>query len=71
MSSDAGGSGRYEQERRPIAGHGMPATAQCDECQRKSANGRRQAKVLKGPLRGIRGMVCITCLAERAKVQPA
>lgn len=67
MNGETGGGGRYEPATRPARGDGMCPTARCDECQRDSAGGRRRAKVLKGPLRGIKGMVCLPCMALREK----
>lgn len=67
MNNETGGGGRFEPEHKPARGEGMCSTGRCDECQRDSALGRRKAKVLKGPLRGIRGMVCLPCLALREK----
>jgi hypothetical protein len=67
--SEAGGSGRYEPEKRLCGGPGMVSAGRCDECQGNSGNltGRRKAKVLRGPLRGLMGMVCAKCLEQRAK----
>lgn len=68
MNGETGGGGRYESERRLSGGPGMVCAGRCDECQADSGlAGRRKAKVLRGPLRGIFGMVCARCMALRAK----
>jgi hypothetical protein len=59
--------GRRERETITFGGVGLHSAGRCDECQRDSLAGRRKAKVKKGPLRGITGMVCNACLALREK----
>ena len=39
-------------------------SARCDECQ-SAKTARRRAKVLRGALRGLQGMVCLSCLELR------
>lgn len=68
MNGETGGGGRYEPQRRLVGGPGLVSAGRCDECQgNNSLTGRRKAKVMSGPLRGLRGMVCGACLALRAK----
>lgn len=55
--------GGFESGNRSVRGEGM--SARCDECQTNSLANRRRAKVLRGPLRGLRGMVCNHCIAKR------
>jgi hypothetical protein len=43
----------------------MVSAGKCDECQLDGFAARRKAKVKRGPLRGIYGMVCTTCIAAR------
>ena len=50
------------------AGLGMQITSKCDECHADSITHRKRAPVLRGPLRGVMGLVCGTCLAKREKV---
>ena len=57
--------GGFESGTRSVRGEGMAMSAQCDECQTNSLANRRRAKVLRGPLRGLRGMVCGHCIAKR------
>jgi len=59
--------GRFEPERMPIRGEGQPTTGRCDECQR-AVTVRHPAKVMKGPLRGLRGRVCVQCMDARKAV---
>lgn len=59
------GSGRHETLTRPPRGNGLTLQAKCDECQAETAMPRRRAKVLAGPLRGLFGMVCRTCIEKR------
>ena len=67
-SRDDSHGGRYEPMTRPGPSAGLAVTGRCDECQRDSARGRGRAKVRRGPLRGLAGMVCGACIARRAKV---
>jgi hypothetical protein len=60
-----GGSARHETLTRPPRGSGLAMQAKCDECQAETAMPRRRAKVLSGPLRGLAGMVCRTCIQKR------
>ena len=60
--------GRYEPMTLPSPGAGVLVTGRCDECQRNGQIGRARAKVKRGPLRGIAGMVCGACMALREKV---
>jgi hypothetical protein len=48
-------------------GEGLTHTGKCDECH-VNVSTRRPAKVLRGALRGMRGMVCRGCASLR---QPA
>ncbi len=48
------------------AGLGMLIAAKCDECGCKSLLHRQRARVLRGSLKGLRGMVCVACLSKRA-----
>ena len=50
------------------AGLGMQITSKCDECHGNSVTQRKRAKVLRGPLRGVMGLVCCKCLTQRTKV---
>ena len=59
--------GGYEPMTRPAPGAGLLATGRCDECQCNAKMGRARAKVKKGPLRGLVGMVCGGCMALREK----
>lgn len=63
MFSD-GGSGRREFQGRPGAGPGALVSARCDECHAPKV-ARKRAKVARGSLRGMVGMVCQACLALR------
>ena len=60
-----GGSARHETLTRPARGEGLAMSAKCDECHRDSMVTRRRAKVARGPLRGIYGMVCRHCIELR------
>ena len=59
--------GRFEPARTAQRGEGQALTGRCDECQVTSAI-RHPAKVLRGPLRGLRGMVCRSCKDARKAV---
>lgn len=61
---DEGGAGRREFHGRPAAGPGALVSARCDECQSPKVS-RRKTKVARGPLRGLMGMVCQSCLDLR------
>lgn len=52
--------GRFEPRQSLQPGEGQALTGRCDECQLTVAV-RHPAKVLRGPLRGLRGMVCRAC----------
>ena len=68
MNGESGGSGRYESGRPPVGGPGTVCGGRCEECQGSSdLAGRRRTKVLRGPLRGLVGMVCRHCVAAREK----
>ena len=60
--------GQYEPARTITRGEGVSLTGRCDECSTNAAV-RHPAKVLKGPLRGLRGMVCRACMDARKAVQ--
>lgn len=64
MYGDEGGAGRREFQGRPAAGPGALISARCDECQ-SPKTARKRAKVLRGALRGLHGMVCLPCLELR------
>lgn len=66
-SRDDSHGGRYEPMTRPVPGAGLLVTGRCDECQRNDQIGRSRAKVKRGPLRGLAGMVCGACIALREK----
>ena len=53
--------GRFEPTDKPVSGAGLSVTARCDECQRETAAARKRARVRRGPLRGLFGMVCGDC----------
>jgi hypothetical protein len=60
--------GRFEPMVSTAArGEGLALVGRCDECMKPSPV-RSQTKVLKGPLRGLRGMVCKTCKDARQAV---
>jgi len=60
--------GRYEpMVATATRGEGMALVGRCDEC-RVPAAARSRTKVLRGPLRGLRGMVCKSCMAARTAV---
>jgi hypothetical protein len=59
------GGGQFEPEHRPAAGAGMIVSGRFDECQEDSRERRARAKVKRGPLRGLAGMVCMHCMALR------
>lgn len=46
-------------------GEGHALLGRCDECGKSSAN-RHPLKVMRGPLRGLRGLVCRVCKDARA-----
>jgi len=67
-AKDDAHGGRFEPARKPAPGPGMPVTSACDECGARGLTaGRRRTKVLRGPLRGMVGNVCSTCMALREK----
>lgn len=41
-------------------GPGAHVTASCDQCQQRVV-ARKRARVTRGPLRGLQGMVCYRC----------
>jgi hypothetical protein len=45
-------------------GTGLTVTSSCDQCGKKSGLHRKRAKVKRGPLRGLMGMVCKDCTDE-------
>lgn len=50
-------------------GSGMLSLATCDECRKSTPlDKHRAAKVKSGPLKGLRGWVCVDCMAARVKV---
>lgn len=60
--------GRYESTvATKTRGEGMALVGRCDECTLPKPV-RHPAKVLKGPLRGLRGMVCRACMDARKAV---
>lgn len=66
---DSSSGGRYEPNALSAAGRGegQSHTGKCDECH-TNVSVRHPAKVLRGSLRGLRGMVCRSCVSLR---QPA
>lgn len=48
-------------------GEGQSHTGKCDECH-TNVSVRHPAKVLRGSLRGLRGMVCRACVSQRKAV---
>ena len=60
--------GRYEPAVATYTrGEGLALVGRCDECY-TPADARSRTKVQRGPLRGLRGMVCKRCMADRKAV---
>jgi len=62
--------GGHEYATRLCGGPGLPVAGRCDECSKDSTASRRRAKVKRGKLRGLLGMVCGACMALRVQ-EPA
>ena len=57
---------RAEPEHKSSSGGGLAVSSKCDECGINTGQQRAKVRVLAGPLRGMRGMVCGKCIAARA-----
>ena len=66
MSTFGRSDTKIEPEHKNRGGGGMAVGSKCDECGINTGQQRLKVKVLKGPLRGMRGMVCAKCIAARA-----
>lgn len=66
---DASRGGMFEAAVPSTAGRGegQSISAKCDECH-NTVGIRHPAKVMRGALRGLRGMVCRACMDKRKAV---
>ena len=69
MSSFGRHESTQEPEHKSSSGGGLAVSSKCDECGINTGQQRVRVRVLAGPLRGMRGMVCGKCVA--AQVVPA
>lgn len=67
---DTRGGRAEHMVRTATRGEGLALSGRCDECTLPKPV-RHPAKVLKGPLRGLKGMVCRGCMDARKAAVPA
>lgn len=65
MSTFGCNDSRAEPEHKSSSGGGLAVSSKCDECGINTGQQRVRVRVLAGPLRGMRGMVCGKCIAAR------
>ena len=65
MSSFGRHDTKIEPEHKSSSGGGLAVSSKCDECGINTGQQRVKVRVLAGPLRGMRGMVCGKCIAAR------
>lgn len=51
-------------------GSGHTIQGRCDQCHGDGQGRRHKAKVQRGSLRGVMGLICPACLAENKKAVP-